>query len=107
MSKCHIVGDHIPRLILKLKSVGKESERRTIFIGVKLHSRGYILSLRFVRWAFIIYCNCHRSSHAMHEISMKSNTGNFSIFYLSMDTRIVPIGALVFVLHALEMSSFI
>ena len=38
----------------------------------------------------------------MHEIPMKSNTGNSSIFYLSMDTSIVPIGALVFVLHALE-----
>ena len=43
----------------------------------------------------------------MHEIPMKSNTGIFSIFYRSMDNHIVPIGVLVFVLHALEMSSFI
>ena len=60
-----------------------------------------------LRGAFTIYCNCHRNSHAMHEIPMKSNKGNSTIFYLSMDTSIVPIGALVFVLHALEMSSFI
>ena len=60
-----------------------------------------------IRGAFIIYCNCHRNSHAMREIPMKSNTPNFSIFYLSIDTSIVPIGALVFVLRALLMRSFI
>ena len=60
-----------------------------------------------IRGAFIIYCNYHRNSQAMHEIPMKSDTDNSSIFYLSMDTSIVPIGALVFVLHALEMRSFI
>ena len=32
----------------------------------------------------------------MYEIPMKSNTSNSSILYLSMDTSIVPIGALVF-----------
>ena len=53
-----------------------------------------------IRGAFIIYCNCHSNSHAMHEIPMKSNTANSPIFYLSIDTSIVPIGALVFVLHA-------
>ena len=63
--------------------------------------------LMHVRGAFIIYCNCHRNSHAMHKIPMKSNTGISSIFYLSMDTSIVQIGALVFVLHALEVRSFI
>ena len=63
--------------------------------------------LFLIRGAFIIYCNCHRNSHAMHEIPMNSNTGSSSIFYLSMDTSIVPIGASVFVLHALEMRSFI
>ena len=61
----------------------------------------------YIRGAFIIYCNCYRNSHAMCEIPMKSNTGNSSIFYLSMDTSIVPIGALVFVLYALEVRSFI
>ena len=60
-----------------------------------------------IRGAFIIYCNCHRNSNAMHAIPMKYNTGNSSIFYLSMNASIVPIGALVFVLHALEMMSFI
>ena len=60
-----------------------------------------------LRGVFIIYCNCHRNSHAMHEIPMKSNTGNSSIFYLSMDTSIVSICALVFVRHALEIMSFI
>ena len=71
-----------------------------------------------IQGAFIIYCNCHLYSHAIHEIPMKSNTGNSSIFYLSMDTGslqfvivvfqdhthllfFVPIGALVFVLLAL------
>ena len=43
----------------------------------------------------------------MHEIPMKSNTGNSSVFYLYMDTSIVQIGVLVFVLHALEVRSFI
>ena len=38
---------------------------------------------------------------------MKSNKGNSTSFYTSMDTSIVPIGALVFVLHALEVRSFI
>ena len=42
----------------------------------------------------------------MNEIPMKSNKGKFTIFYLSMDTSIVPIGALVFVLHALEVRSY-
>ena len=60
-----------------------------------------------IRGAFIIYCDCHRNSHAMREIPMKSNTPNFSIFYLSIDTSMVPIGALAFVLRALEMRSFI
>ena len=62
-----------------------------------------------IRGAFIIYffCNCHRNSHAMREIPMKSNIPIFSSFYLSIDTSIVPIGALVFVLRALEMRSFI
>ena len=63
-------------------------------------------SIFYLRGAFINYCNCHRNSHAMHEIPMKYNTGNSSIFYLSMDTRFVQIGALVFVLHPFEMSSF-
>ena len=59
-----------------------------------------------IRGTFIIYCNCDRNSNVMHEIPMRSNTGNFSIFYLPSDTSIVPIGSLVFVLHALEMRSF-
>ena len=66
-----------------------------------------VVSNSVIRGALIIYCNCHRNSHAMYEIPMKYNTGNSSIFYLSMDTSIVPIGALVFVLLALEVRSFI
>ena len=60
-----------------------------------------------VRGAFMIYCNWHRYSHVIHEIPMTSNTCHSSIFYLSMDTSIVPIGALVLKLHALEVRSFI
>ena len=37
----------------------------------------------------------------MHEMPVQIYTGNCSIFYLSIDTSIVQICALVFVLHAL------
>ena len=56
----------------------------------------YSINTNYIRGAFIIYCNSHRNSHVMHEIPMKSKTGYSSVFYLSMDTSIVPIGALVF-----------
>ena len=73
----------------------------SIFAGVRYQT------LNIVRGAFIIYCNTDRNSHVMHKIPVKSYRGNCSNFYLSIDTSIVPIGALVLVLLTLEVRSFI
>ena len=91
-------------LLNLLNELGKRDKMRGL-PSFSFFAKSLIKSI--IRGAFIIYCNCHRNSHAMHETPMKLNTGNSSIFYLSMDTSIVPIDALVFVLHALEVRSFI